>query len=196
MTVTTPQRLSLEEYLTYDDGTDTRYELVDGVLVEMVTESTINTQIAGFLHGFFILIGLPSYLIGFKQKLEVKSPHSSARDPDLIIHTDASEAAINGLREACLKRNAPNPLLVIEIASPGPESSENYQRDYVQKPVEYAARGIGEYWLIDPARSVVLIGTLTGSAYQYQTFTGPQLLQSAAFPAMSLTAEQVLTAGR
>jgi Uma2 family endonuclease len=182
--------------LTYDDGTDTRYELVDGVLVEMGTESTINTQIASFLHGFFILMGLPSYLIGFKQKLEVKSPHSSARDPDLIIHTDASEAAINGLREACLKRNAPNPLLVIEIASPGPESSENYQRDYVQKPVEYAARGIGEYWLIDPARSVILVGTLTGGAYQYQTFTGPQPLKSAAFPLMALTAEQVLTTGR
>jgi hypothetical protein len=27
-----PKRMSLEEYLAYDDGTDTRYELVDGVL--------------------------------------------------------------------------------------------------------------------------------------------------------------------
>ena len=27
--------LTLEEYLVYDDGTDTRYELVDGELVEM-----------------------------------------------------------------------------------------------------------------------------------------------------------------
>jgi len=26
-------RLSFEEYLAYGDGTDTRYELVDGVLV-------------------------------------------------------------------------------------------------------------------------------------------------------------------
>jgi Uma2 family endonuclease len=31
----TAKRISLEEYLTYDDGTETRYELVDGVLVEM-----------------------------------------------------------------------------------------------------------------------------------------------------------------
>jgi Putative restriction endonuclease len=35
MTVATQSRMSLEEYLTYDDGTETRYELVDGVLVEM-----------------------------------------------------------------------------------------------------------------------------------------------------------------
>ncbi|GAX44784.1 hypothetical protein NIES4075_58030 [Tolypothrix sp. NIES-4075] len=35
---TTPavtKRLTLEEYLAYDDGTDTRYELVDGELIPM-----------------------------------------------------------------------------------------------------------------------------------------------------------------
>jgi Uma2 family endonuclease len=44
-----PKRMSLEEYLAYDDGTDTRYELVDGVLVEMGNESKLNVQIAMFL---------------------------------------------------------------------------------------------------------------------------------------------------
>jgi Uma2 family endonuclease len=29
------QKLTFEEYLAYDDGTDTRYELVDGNLVPM-----------------------------------------------------------------------------------------------------------------------------------------------------------------
>jgi Uma2 family endonuclease len=196
MTLTTQRRLSLEEYLTYDDGTDTRYELVDGVLVEMGTESTINTLIAVYLVFAFADLGIPRYRVGFKQKIEVKSQHATARDPDLTIHTEASLAAIEGLSQACLRLDAPNPLLVVEIASPGPESSENYQRDYVQKPVEYAARGIGEYWLIDPARSAVLVGTLTSGAYQYQTFTGPQPLKSTAFSSMVLTAAQVLTAGR
>lgn len=36
---TTSNRLTFEEFLAYDDGTDTRYELVNGVLVEMPTES-------------------------------------------------------------------------------------------------------------------------------------------------------------
>jgi Uma2 family endonuclease len=40
MTVATRSRMSLEEYLTYEDGTDARYEWVDGVLVEMGAEST------------------------------------------------------------------------------------------------------------------------------------------------------------
>jgi Uma2 family endonuclease len=63
----TQRRMSLEEYLTYDDGTDTRYELVDGVLVDMGSESTINTWIASFLHGIFILMGLPAELASSKE---------------------------------------------------------------------------------------------------------------------------------
>jgi hypothetical protein len=41
----------------------------------------------------------------------------------------------------------------------------------------------------------VKVGTLTDGMYQFQTFTGPQLIESLALPAMALTAEQVLTAG-
>ena len=42
MTVIT-QKFTLEDYLAYDDGTETRYELVDGELIAMPTESPINT---------------------------------------------------------------------------------------------------------------------------------------------------------
>ncbi len=43
------RRMTLKEYLTYDDGTDTQYELEDGILVPMGTESTGNTSIGMFL---------------------------------------------------------------------------------------------------------------------------------------------------
>jgi Uma2 family endonuclease len=190
-----PQRMSLEAYLTYDDGTDARYELVDGVLVEMGVESTINAWIATYLIYAFAGLGIPSRQVGLKQKIEVKSAFVSARDPDLIIHSEASALALEGRKEACLRWDEPNPRSVIEVVSPGERGSENYERDYVQKPVEYAARGIAEYWIIDPSRAWVKVGTLTDGMYQFQTFTGPQLIESLALPAMALTAEQVLTAG-
>ena len=41
-----PKLLTFEEYLAYDDGTDTRYELVDGELVEMPPETRKNNAIA------------------------------------------------------------------------------------------------------------------------------------------------------
>jgi Uma2 family endonuclease len=190
------KRMSLEAYLTYDDGTDARYELVDGVLVEMGTESTINTQIAGFLYGFFILLGLPSHLIGFKQKIQVTSTYASARDPDLIIHTEESESAIHGRAEACLKLLEPNPMIAIEVVSSGKESTDNYQRDYVQKPSEYAQRGIPEMWQVDPERQWVRIGKLVDGAYEFATFTGKEAILSPSFPKLKITAIEVLKAGR
>jgi Uma2 family endonuclease len=196
MTVATIKRMSLEAYLSYDDGTATRYELVDGVLVAMGTESTINTKIAMYLIAVFMGLGMPHYRLGFKQKIEVESNYASARDPDLIVHTEESDAAIEGRKEACLFLNEPNPLVVIEVVSPGTESTDNYKRDYEQKPQEYAARGIPEMWLIDPDRAIVKIGTFTNGAYDFQDFTENQVIQSPAFPGLKLTAIAVLTAGR
>ncbi len=195
MTVATAKRMSLEEYLTYDDGTDTRYELVDGVLVAMGAESTINTQIAMYLIFAFADLGIPRKQFGFKQKIQVDSEYVSARDPDLIIHSAPSIAAIKGRKEACLKLHEPNPLIAIEVVSPGNEDSENYQRDYEQKPDEYAARGIPEMWIIDPARKVVLVLTLANGGYQEATFTGNSVIKSPTFPGLKLTAIEVLSAG-
>jgi Uma2 family endonuclease len=197
MTIATQKRLTLEEYLTYDDGTDTRYELVAGVLVEMGAESTINIQIAVFLIQFLPLLGLGPKQVGIKQKVEVTSQHGvSAREPDLILHSEASALAIDGAKESCLKREDPAPLVVIEIVSPGEESSKNYRRDYQEKRAEYAARGIPEYWIIDPLRQVVLVLTLMGEVYQTTGFTGNQPIVSPTFSSLNLTAEQVLNAGR
>lgn len=34
--------MTIDEYLAYDDGTDTRYELMDGELLEIPIESNVN----------------------------------------------------------------------------------------------------------------------------------------------------------
>jgi Uma2 family endonuclease len=198
MTVATAKRMSLEEYLTYDDGTETRYELVDGVLVAMGNEAKINTKIAMYLIAVFMGLGIPHYRLGFKQKIEVRSQHASARDPDLIVHTEASAAAGDDDAEFCLKLDESNPMIVVEVVSPGEPGTPNYDRDYVQKPAEYANRKIPEYWIVDPAtdRAWVRVGTLVNRVYQFQDFTGNQVIISPTFPGLTLTAEQILTAGR
>jgi Uma2 family endonuclease len=45
----TPVKLTFEEYLTYDDGTDNRYELEDGVLILITPASPIHKVIINFL---------------------------------------------------------------------------------------------------------------------------------------------------
>jgi Uma2 family endonuclease len=194
MTVAT-QKMTLEQFLAYDDGTENRYELVDGVPVNMGVESTINGQIAVYLIFVFAALGISQQCLGIKQKIEVNSTYASARDPDLIIHSPGSCLAIKGRSEACLFLNEPNPLIVIEIVSPGPESTDNYQRDYEQKPKEYADRGIAEFWQVDPSRSWVRIGTLVDAAYQFVIYQGNQAIVSPTFAALQPTAAAILTAG-
>jgi len=196
MTQTKSRFTSIEEFLAYDDGTNTRYELMNGVLVDMGAESTTNTIIAGFLFAAFLQLGIPAYRIGFRQWIAVSSSSVTARDPDLIVHSEESFAAIDGLPQALVAADAPVPLVVIEIVSPGNPGSENYDRDYVEKPREYAARGIPEFWRIDPERTVVTVLKLENGAYQSKNFRGSDVIVSRTFPNLQLTAEQLLRAGR
>ncbi len=195
MTVATRPRMGLEEYLNYDDGTDTRYELVDGVLVAMGAENTINPQIAMFLAFAFGALGIAPYRLAIGHQIVVSSPKVTARQPDLIVHSETSEAAISGDGKL-LRFDQPAPLLVVEVVSPGAPGSENYDRDYIEKRSEYALRGIPEYWIVDPQRQVVSVLTLQNGQYIERRFTGDDAIVSATFPNLSLTVQAVLKAGR
>jgi Uma2 family endonuclease len=87
MTLATHRRMSLEEYLDYDDGTDTRYELVDGVLVEMGAETPLNPKIAVFLMFLFADLGIPREYLVIGHQVGVSQSKATARQPDLIVHT-------------------------------------------------------------------------------------------------------------
>jgi Uma2 family endonuclease len=194
MTVVTSQKMSLEEYLIYDDGTDTRHELVDGVLVEMGTENPVNNLIASFLFSVFLGMGIPYYRLVIGRRLGVSAAQATARQPDFIVHTEASLAAI--LADQILLFQQANPALVVEVVSNSEADPRSRKRDYQEKRAEYEARGIPEYWIVDPIKAVVLVLTLEQGQYREQRCIGPQVLKSSAFPTLTLTAAQVLTAGR
>ena len=193
---TVQQRMTLEEYLDYDDGTDTRYELEDGVLVDMSGENPLNPCIAIFLLGYLLQeIGIPLRLLVIGHQIEVRSSYATCRQPDLIVHTPESYAAIlSGVR--VLNLGTPAPLLVVEVASSTLTDGKSRKRDYEHKPREYADRGILEMWIVDPDRAWVQVGTLTDGSYQFETFTGEQIIKSPTFPALNLMAVRVLTAVR
>jgi Uma2 family endonuclease len=195
MTVATTKRMTLEEYLTYDDGTDARYELVDGVLVEMGAENPLNPLIAMMLVFVFTDLGIPRKNLVIGHQVGVSSTQATARQPNLIVHTDASRAAILGDGKI-LRSGEAAPLLVVEVVSNSLKDGKSYRRDYEEKPDEYAARGIPEMWIIDPDRAIVKIGTLINGVYQFQDFTGDNTIISPTFPHLALTAIVLLNAGR
>ncbi|MFG6094028.1 Uma2 family endonuclease [Leptothoe sp. ISB3NOV94-8A] len=188
------QTMTLEEYLAYDDGTNTRYELVDGILVDMGAESDINVMIAGFLVSV-LLQHLPHYCIRRGTEVEVFGSEANTRYPDLMVLTEAGVAALSGKKRSLVLLDMPAPALVVEVVSSSDTDKESRDRDYVKKRQEYAQRGIPEYWIVDPIAEKVLILSLTDSTYTEQTFVGDKPLVSPGLPELTISAQQVLAAG-
>jgi Uma2 family endonuclease len=186
--------MTLDQYLNYDDGTDTRYELEDGFLIDMSGENPLNPCIAIFVLGYLLQeMGVPLMLLAIGHQIEVRSSYATARQPDLIIHTvDSRTAILSG--EKVLRLGSPSPLLVVEVASSTLTNSKSRKRDYEYKPREYAERGIPEMWIIDPDTSWVQVGTLTNGVYQFEIFAGNETIVSSNFPELNLTAAQIMEA--
>lgn len=185
---TATKKLTLEEYLAYDDGTDTKYELVDGELVEVLPESDKNNLISLYLLTEFLKF-VPFYLICHKDtEIVVTGSRTRVRLPDLMILTEELYAAIAGKR-ATITPDMPSPALVVEVVSPG---KVNEDRDYRYKRSEYAARGISEYWIVDSGNAKVTVLTLVDGLYEEAVFQGSNSIASATFPNLQLTTAQVL----
>ena len=176
-------KLTLEEYLAFDDGTDNRYELVDGKLVIMPPESNRNNLIALYLLSEFLKL-VPLRLICHKDtEIVVTGNRTRVRIPDLLILTEELFTAIGG-RRATITPDMPSPVLVVEVVSLG---KANRDRDYRYKRSEYAARGIAEYWIVDPEFSQVTILSLVDGLYEETVFESDREINSNILTQLSLT---------
>lgn len=181
------QKMTLEEYLDYDDGTDTFYELVNGELVEMPPESELNRRIAMFLVVYFLQQGIPSQRLTLKTEIVVSGSRATTRFPDVMILSEELEAALEGAHRATIMLDMPPPILVVEIVSPKQE-----KRDYRYKRSEYGARGIAEYWIVDPIQQKVTVLEWMEGLYEEKVYEGNNPIASPLFGVLNLTTSQVL----
>lgn len=192
--------LSFEEYLTYDDGSACRYELLDtGELVELPYENQINVVLAmalaryleQFVHWLLIMLNTaaiqvtPSTLMlsdGRRRRIRQQS-----RIPDLMVLTLAGERQIFG-KPSGLALDHDNPTLIVEFVS-----ESNAGEDYVDKRSQYEARGVREYWIADRHQQKVTVLTMADDSYEEAICQGSTAILSKVFPDAKITAEQVLT---
>ena len=187
---TATERLTLAQYLTDDGDVDNRYELVNGELVEMPPESDLNNLIAMYLVGVLSQV-VPIQRLRRGTEIVVSGFRSTVRVPDLMVLSEELGEALTGASRSTVMPDMPPPALVVEIVSPG---KENEERDYRYKRSEYAARGIAEYWIVDPIRSQVVVLELVAGLYEEAVYQGQERLLSPLFPELMIKAEQVLTA--
>lgn len=186
MTVTL-QKMTLVEYLDSTEDSDVFYELVNGELVEMPTESELNRRIASFLFAYFLQLGIPAYRLTMKTEIVVTGSRATVRLPDLMVLSEELATALEGARRSMVILDMPSPLLTVEVVSPNQE-----KRDYRYKRSEYAARGIAEYWIVDPMRQAVTVLEWVDGMYEEQVFEQTDKIISPLFGALDLTVKKVL----
>jgi Uma2 family endonuclease len=142
---------SFEEYLAYNDGTDNKYELVDGELKLMPTASGLHALILVFIYDI-----LRAEIDRIKQQwkvmpgtLGVRTAKNKSRIPDLLVLSQSQCQEIRKMPAAVLETP---PLLAVEIVSQG-----NPDDDYRYKRSEYTVREIPEYWIIDPEKEKISV---------------------------------------
>lgn len=193
---TTTQKVTFEDYLTYDDGTDTRYELVDGELVPMSLGTGKHGAIIRFLVLQFeaAIPALGQSWVPLPGLIGVRSPRGrrwdTSRIPDITVLPLAQWEAMSD-REAVINFNEPPPILIVEVVSPSTKTD-----DYRSKRSEYGLLEVAEYWIVDPLDEKITLCTLAHQFYDSVEYQGDALIQSPTLPNLQLTAAQILIAKR
>jgi Uma2 family endonuclease len=176
---------SFEEYLAYDDGTDNKYELVNGELKLMPTASGFHALILVLIYDILKveIDRIQQHWKVMPGTVGVRTAKKKSRIPDLVILSESQCQELRKMSAAVLE--AP-PVLAVEIVSPG-----NSDDDYRYKRSEYAVREIPEYWIIDPETEKISILLLVSGFYEVTEFTGEQEIKSLLFPELKLISKQV-----
>lgn len=186
-------KLSFDDYLTYDDGTDDRYEFVDGELLQMTPATHRHRRISRCLEEMLRQEIIKTSLrwetarngeVGMQTRGKTKI---TVRLPDVVVFEGETVTDPDGVAILTVP-----PLFIVEVVSPG---EQNRKRDYEQKSREYQSVGIPKYWIVDSQEAAqrVTVLILVDGVYEETEFVGYDRILSMTFPNLNLTAEQVLT---
>lgn len=199
-----PQLMALEEFLDwYPDGYG-RYELWNGVVVEMQPTGT-HEQVSGFLAGELFLeirrLQLP-YVVPRQAIIKPIDTEKSGYNPDVIVLDQPALAEEPLWKKRSTITQGKSVKVVIEVVS------TNWRDDYGHKFIDYEALQISEYWIVDylglggrrylgsPKQPTLSVYQLLEGEYEVQQFRGSDRIVSVAFPELKLTAEQVFATGQ
>jgi len=192
--------VTFDEFISwYPENPQRRYELHDGVIVEMVPPKGDHEEIVGFLaleiSAEIKRLKLPYFIpkTAFIKPLEAESAYS----PDVLILNRPN--LVNEplwKKESTVSYSESIPL-VIEVVS------SNWRDDYLKKAADYEAVGIAEYWIVDyaalggrrfignPKQPTISVYLLVEGEYQVRQFLQGDVIESPTFPELNLTAEQI-----
>lgn len=197
------QTATFDEFIErYPENSEVRYELHQGVIVELPKPKGPHSFVAGFtvaeLNFEIRRLGVP-YAIP-KECLVRSADRDSAYEPDAIILD--KQAIVNEAQweKSSVIENGASIKLIVEVVS------TNWRDDYFKKFADYEALGIQEYWIVDyaglggrrfvgnPKQPTLFVCSLVDGEYEMQAFRENDRILSPTFPELTLTASQILAA--
>jgi Uma2 family endonuclease len=159
-----PNRMTVDEFLAWDDGTDTRYELVDGTIRAMAPPSNAHGVIA--VNGAVLL----------RAALRDRRPCLPQAEAGVRINDHVCWQA--DIAVTCTPIAAGNeidqPVLIVEVLSPGTRTNDLGRKlnDYKTLP------SVQEIWMIDGERRWAQVWRRGDEGWIGQDFVGSAAFES------------------
>ena len=173
------------DYLFLTDHTRRVAEFIDGRIEVLAMPTLEHQEIVLFLVNLLrSFIGPRNLGRGIMSPLRLKLGEGKFREPDVLflLQSNISKAGNRFWQGADL---------VMEVIS-----EDDPARDLQTKRSEYAAAGIGEYWIVDPRNKTISVLKLENGRYAiHSESTGQRLVHSSLLPGFTADTKAVFAAG-
>ncbi len=204
MIQTISKTITFDEFVAwYPENSVHKYELHNGVIVEMPKGTGDHSDVTGFISlklGVEIDRGeLPYSIPGDCLLKPVRD--ESGYEPDVIVLDRTALANEPRYKKESVITMGSSVRLAVEVVS------TNWRDDYFFKAFDYEEMGIPEYWIVDylglggrkfignPKQPTLSVYQLVDGEYQVKQFRGSETIESLAFPELKLTVEKIFIAG-
>ncbi|MGB3266532.1 MAG: Uma2 family endonuclease [Microcoleus sp.] len=198
MIQTTAKLLTFEEFIEwYPDGKG-RFELRNGVIVEMNPNGDHEEVTSFLIRKINVEIDRLNLSYITPSTYFVKPlGATTGYQPDIIVLDKSALISEPFWKKSSIITQGNSVKLAIEVVS------TNWQDDYLVKVADYERLGIPEYWVVDyaalggrrfignPKQSTISVYQLVEGEYQVNQFREGDRILSSAFPELNLTVEQV-----
>lgn len=197
-----PELYTFDEFINwYPEQSEVRYELYDGVIVEMPKPKGKHSNLAGSLIEQLLMtireMGKGGIWTIPRESIVKPIGQKSGYEPDIIVLNKEALGMETRWESESIIQNADSVKLIVEVVS------TNWRDDYYNKLRDYEEMGIPEYWIIDydalgarkfignPKQPTVFICDWVEGEYQMNSFTGNSSIVSPGFGNFTLSAQDI-----
>jgi len=199
---TQPKLYTFDEFINgYPENSEVRYELHDGVIIEMPKPKGKHSTLTGSLiEELFIIIrqmGQGGIWTIPRESIVKPKREKSGYEPDIIVLNQDVLGSEPRWESESIIQNPDSVKLIVEVVS------TNWRDDYYNKLRDYEEMGIEEYWIVDyaalrprkfigsPKQPTFFVNTLVDGEYLMTPFIENNPIVSPTFTLFNFSPQQV-----